>query len=648
MQKITKIIKGTAILFLLLFSKQVLSQVLCVPNFTYTINGGNVTFTSTSVGVSSISTNYYWNFGNNLNASGLNMVVTQTTYSANGIYTVTLFVASSVPTCSNQISYTINISGAVTPTCNLNTNFTASQLSNGLVNFNNTSTGTVIGTTYSWNFGDATSSVIPSPAHTYSANGAYTVSLFATNNFTAPCVSTKTAVILVNTICNLSANFLYTLGNNGLVNFTSTSVGTNTTTNYRWTFGNGSSASGFNLINTSQTYTANGTYVVTLKDSTSNPICVSQISQTIVISNVVNPCNLVANFSGAGNNGVFNFSNNSTGTSAGVTYLWNFGDATSSTSISPIHTYSNSGTYLVTLTANNNYSYSCSSTKTTVISVSICSLVSNFTHTVGANGLVNFNSTSTGTAAFTSYTWSFGDGTFGNGANTSHTYVNGNYTAILAISNYSFQQCLDSTAHTISVITNTCIANANFSIAPTATAQYWNVIPASAANVSGAIWYWGDGSTSNTLYTSHQYSTAGTYTLCLSVTLSCGSSASTCSSYYIFKTAEQQNQTMVYVNVIDPNTISGISNSVINSIFYSIFPNPNNGVFNLILNGLSSDNVKISVYNLLSNLVYETESETTHGSFSKELHLNNLSNGVYFVRVNSGNNEFLKKIIINK
>jgi PKD repeat protein len=131
--------RNVIILFTLLFTQKLTSQVFCSPNFIYTINGGNVTFTSTSAGVSSISTTYYWNFGNNTNASGLNLIFTNTTYTTNGTYTVTLFISSAVPSCSNQISYTINITGAITPTCSLISNFASSQGANGLVNFNNTS-----------------------------------------------------------------------------------------------------------------------------------------------------------------------------------------------------------------------------------------------------------------------------------------------------------------------------------------------------------------------------------------------------------------------------------------------------------------------------------------------------------------------------
>lgn len=646
MKTITNGIKIIMFLFLLGTMKSGYSQ--CNASFGYTTAmNGQVFFTSTSIPTNS-TTNYFWNFGNSTTYTSVGSPTASTTYTANGTYTVTLFFVTASATCSNQISSVITITNATTPTCNINANFTSSQGSNGLVNFNNISTGTVVGTTWSWNYGDATTSTNFASPHTYAANGTYTVTLTANNNFTASCVSTKTAVVFVNSICNLVANFTYTAGSNGLVNFSSTSSGTGTLTNYSWNFGNGNSANGSNLTGTSQTYTANGTYVVTLTINTST-VCVNQTTQTITITNITNPCNLSANFTGAGSNGAFNFNNTTTGTSAGVTYAWNFGDAGTSTSTSPSHTYANSGTYLVTLTANNNYSYSCVSTKTMNVVVNICNLVASFSSTVGSNGSVNFSASSTGSTALTGYSWNFGDGGNGSGANPTHVYQNGTYNVLLTAINYStIPQCSDTVMHTIVVTTNTCVANANFSIAPTATAQYWNVIPAAPANVTSAHWTWGDGSSSNTLYTSHQYSVAGTYTLCLTVTVNCGATASYCTSYYIFKSTNSNDQSMINVNVLDPNTVTGISNSAIQQVAFTIHPNPSNGEFTVNMNGLKSENAKVSVYSLIGKLVYESDVETSSGNLVKDINVNQLSNGVYFIKVSADNKEFTKKVVLNK
>ena len=55
-------------------------------------------------------------------------------------------------------------------------NFSANQ---GVVTFANTSQNA---TTFSWNFGDGSSSSEQNPVHTYASGGSYTVTLTATNN----------------------------------------------------------------------------------------------------------------------------------------------------------------------------------------------------------------------------------------------------------------------------------------------------------------------------------------------------------------------------------------------------------------------------------------------------------------------------------
>ena len=57
--------------------------------------------------------------------------------------------------------------------------FTVDTATGGIVTFDNTSTG--VGNTYSWDFGDGTSSTQDEPEKTYTADGTYTVMLTATN-----------------------------------------------------------------------------------------------------------------------------------------------------------------------------------------------------------------------------------------------------------------------------------------------------------------------------------------------------------------------------------------------------------------------------------------------------------------------------------
>ena len=63
------------------------------------------------------------------------------------------------------------------------------------VTFTNTSTGA---STYSWDFGDGTTSTLSDPTHAYGGSGTFTIELTATTAF--GCVDITTTTILVDTI----------------------------------------------------------------------------------------------------------------------------------------------------------------------------------------------------------------------------------------------------------------------------------------------------------------------------------------------------------------------------------------------------------------------------------------------------------------
>src|SRR5437868_5350624 len=141
MKKIINSIKIFAIL-LTLFAAQN-SNAQCAPNFTYTINGGNVTFTSTSTNVSTVTTNYFWNFNNTStgttgsttyswdfgDSSPLSTATSPGhTYAANGSYIVTLVADNNVsPACISTKTTVV----VVNSYCNLNASFIATPGSNG-------------------------------------------------------------------------------------------------------------------------------------------------------------------------------------------------------------------------------------------------------------------------------------------------------------------------------------------------------------------------------------------------------------------------------------------------------------------------------------------------------------------------------------
>jgi PKD repeat protein len=539
------------------------------------------------------------------------------------------------------------------------TNFTAVAGSSGSYTFycNAPTSSSINPTFFNWSFGNGLSTVnaFNTQASTiYTANGTYIVTLMSSNSALS-CTTTITQTIMVSNVtstpCSIFASFTYTQGSSGSVFFTSISTGVTPSTNYFWDFGDFSYGTG---SSTSHNY-YNGTYTVTLMMSDSSGIqtCVANSGQVITVNS--NTCNFNVNFNYTyGSDGVVFFNSTSTGTNSNTTFLWNFGDFSGgSNGASTSYNYSSNGLYTVLLTRVDSTGFlPCIThyTQTIVVTTNTCNLNANFASATGAGNSVNFYNTSIGTDSSTVYNWNFGDGNSSTSPNPTHTYLNsGTYNVLLNIYDQNNNlTCNDSIYQTVSVGNQPCVANANFSLTPTNTPQVWNVFPANPTNVVGATWNWGDGSTSNTLYTSHTYSAAGMYNICLTVTVSCGAIDTACVSYSIYKIAgTAQDMSIIQLTVVDLSSVS-IKNTTTETIDYSISPNPNNGLFDLNVKGVKSKNVNVAVYNVVGKIVYETFGETNNGNFVKDIQLNEMPNGIYFIKVSVDNHVSTKKIIINK
>ncbi|MGV3459954.1 MAG: collagen-binding domain-containing protein [Flavobacterium sp.] len=87
-----------------------------------------------------------------------------------------------------------------------------------------------------------------------------------------------------------------------------------------------------------------------------------------------------------------------------VTYLWNFGDGTTSTAVNPTKVYSAAGTYTVTLTATNSYGSDTETYNVTVYPSATPAVVQATSAT--GQGSITKQFTLTNAAAFQFYTWS--------------------------------------------------------------------------------------------------------------------------------------------------------------------------------------------------------------------------------------------------
>jgi hypothetical protein len=118
--------------------------------------------------------------------------------------------------------------------------------------------------------------------------------------------------------------------------------------------------------------------------------------------------------------------------------------------------------------------------------------------------------------------------------------------------------------------------NAYFTLIPTSTPHYWDIVNQCSGNGLSYTWNWGDSSANSTGDTaSHTYAAAGYYNVCVTITDTAGCTAHYCdTNVYLFK---DQSGQMVYLNVVNyPNGINEL-----NAAQIRLYPNPNKGSFTL-------------------------------------------------------------------
>ncbi|MEW6468879.1 MAG: T9SS type A sorting domain-containing protein, partial [Bacteroidota bacterium] len=83
--------------------------------------------------------------------------------------------------------------------------------------------------------------------------------------------------------------------------------------------------------------------------------------------------------------------------------------------------------------------------------------------------------------------------------------------------------------------------------------------------------------------------------------------------------------------VVITYTITGMETPV-GGLVASVYPNPSQGLFDVVLNANGLEDVKMQVYDITGKPVYTFE-EKVLGSFAKQTALDHLSNGVYYIRL---------------
>ena len=434
-------------------------------------------------------TEWNWTFsgGNPASSTDQNPLVN---YSTPGVYEVTLLASN--PFNSNSVTETSYITILPEPTAG----FTSNENGN-VVDFINTSTNA---NTYLWTFGDGETSMQENPTHTYTSDGDYTVILEATN-----ACGTVTTQETITILTPVTAGFVadITSGCAGLeVQFSDAS--SNNVTGWNWTFVGGTPSTSTEQ-NPIVIYNTPGTYLVVLE--VNNPGFNATQTETNFIVIAENP---IADFTSITTMGVVDFTNNSTNATS---YLWNFGDGGMSMDENPSHTYTDDGTYTVTLMATN----ACGSV-TTEIEVAI-SLppVANFSLETSfdcAPATIQFLNESSPNA--TEWFWTFDSGS-PNTASVENPAITFN----------------DPGTHLVTLVATNAAGSNTYSIeitlggAPVIDfASSVNELTTTFTNqtMNGTTFFWdfGDGNSSVEENPIHTYDEPGNYTVILTATNACG------------------------------------------------------------------------------------------------------------------------------
>lgn len=427
--------------------------------------------------------NWVWDFGDGGSPS-IDQNPTHT-YISSGSYNVSLFVVNSFG-CQQSIIKT----ALVTPADSIHTDFNYSYTNicspPTQVDFTNTTTpGT--GLTYSWDFGNGSQSNLKNPSQTYNSTGSYNVRLIADNG--KGCADTITKAI---SIGNVQAGFSLPQGvcvnEPAIMSDSSSPVAVSAT----WDFGDGQTGSGLTVTHT---YTALGSYTVIYTANFGG--CNSIITKTINVTDkptaafssasVLTSCTAPL---------TVQFDNSSTNA---VSYLWDFGDGTTSNLSTPQHTYTVVGTYSVTLIAIS--PGGCSDTlvipKFVRINQPRIFGFTNLPFTGCAPATITMRGQVSSPDPITTYAWDFGDGTTSSVAVPSHTYDSvGTYNVKLTVTTNT--GCSASyTLNSAVVLSPKPVAKFSASPLNACASQEVSFTDQSTGNVDAWLWSFGDGYTGN-------------------------------------------------------------------------------------------------------------------------------------------------------
>ncbi|MBL7924320.1 MAG: PKD domain-containing protein [Bacteroidia bacterium] len=446
--------------------------------------------------LSSLYDSCVWDFGDGTTSNANNP---QHVYNLPGTFHVTLVVYNSLYGCSDMKVRSNLLTVYPSPGAIISVNDTATCDPQYTFQLNAVMSNAV---TWTWQFGDGTGSALVNPSHVYGDTGVFQPFLVMTSS--NGCIDTTLSPFPVHVKWNPVPPVTVSDDSGCMPHYLAMITTHYSNANYSWNLGNGLTRSGSAVY---YTYPDSGSFPVTLSVNYTNGC--SQVVSAGPVKVYPRPffSYWMNNFTGCAPLPV-QFINS---TAAAYTWLWDFGDGSTSTQQAPVHIYSSPGSYQVSLTATT--VNGCVFGFPLNQKVNVFSPNAAFQPDVTSGCpplLVNFNNQSSGAV---SYQWSFGDGTSSTQAHPTHTYTTpGLYQVTLIATDAT--GCADTMIYPTAI--NVSQSPVNYITPPVITAcAPYAVNFSDASGATSFLWDFGDGTTSTLSNPYHIYTEPGTYTVSL-------------------------------------------------------------------------------------------------------------------------------------
>ena len=486
------------------------------------------------------------------------------------------------------------------------------------------------GGTITWDFGDGNTGAGTVIQHTYPGPGTYSACMTYINGV-------DTCNYCTNILCTATlGNCTFTLIPDTTVTNGYTFVGVpgDSSSSIVWLFGDGGTAVG---PTATHQYTAGGIYNVCMQEidtATGAVLCAICYNLTI---NPLPQCDFIYSNNPAN---PFEYNFISLLPLPTYTYVWDFNDGGIDSTINATHTFAAPGTYIV-----------CLKVYQGAGSVLVCQFCQPVTVTGAQNCYANFTSVSVGLNTYfidqsvlssptmppfpppATYNWTFGDGTTSTLQFPQHNYTSaGSYNVCLTVSNGFCTATFCDTVIVDTTIINPNNCNAYFIFTQLAPFQLIGVNLSSGFNLT-FNWDFGDGTTSTGPYPMHQYTSFGTFPICLTVSDPIG-----CTDTYCDSLTVDSSGMIIYrgtsvgfmLNIVSPSQLtSGLSEN--SKVAGTIYPNPTSGELNITLVKEIISQVDYRILSIDGRII-QTGQLT---GLLNTIDVQNIDNGIYLIELST-------------